>query len=181
MTSAIIAALLLAPGLPALCAPALPANQPASPPPMPAPYRVTFQPLINDGQRVKDGWKFTVKLRVTNTSPFPQTFSVMSCSWIESWHFRPVTSMTGIYVNFGEGFACTANAPMPVTLKPSETYEKQTLMCLWSTKSQRTVNVVFQIGFVAPPVSLAEPHAGTTPGQAIPIYWSDKMAIAVVK
>jgi len=157
----------------AISVPGLIANQTDLSGPTPPTYHISVTPLT---PQVESGQKFAVMLRVTNSSPVPQSFVAMSCSWLENWQARPSEQSNGNHVSLGEGYACAANAPQTITLKPGEFHEWQTVMFAWSDKKQHKSKVNFQVGFTTSP-----PGGFTSPKGNIPIYWSDDAGVEIVK
>jgi hypothetical protein len=101
---------------------------------------------------------FDVRLRVVNASGTAQTFRVMNCSWDEHWKSsNPAVSW--------EGWACTKNYPVAVTLQPGEAYEKTLSMLL--TKGAPGDEVSFKMGF--------------RPIGSKRTYWSQKVTVRVEK
>lgn len=150
----------------AISTPAPIASQTAPPEQTPSPYHITVTPL---DRQVGSGQEFAVKLRVTNRSLDPQTFAAMSCGWLANWRARPSQRSAGSHVSLGAGYDCAANILRTITLKPGESYDKQTVMYAWSDRKQHRVKVNFQVGFA------------TSPEGESPVYWSDEAMIEVVK
>jgi hypothetical protein len=101
---------------------------------------------------------FDVRLRVVNASEQTQSFRVMGCSWYEHWRSDDPAVTP-------EGWACSRNFPVTVTLKRGEAYEKTLPMLVTSGKPGDRVSC--NMGF--------RPFGGKL------TYWSGKVTVQVGK
>ena len=133
----------------------------------PAPYRITVTPLI---RQIKIRQEFPVVLHVTNSSPTPQSFVTFGCSWGGNWHIRSTEQRGGITFGSGNPQPCHWNPLQTIYLKPGESYQRQAIMTIWDDSKQHKIN--FQVGFTTSPEGKLEKG---------PVYWSDKVAVEIVK
>ena len=151
------------------------ASQNAFPAQTLSPYHITVTPL---DRQAYSGYNFRVRLRVTNSSPVPQSFAAFSCSWIDNWQERPSQPLEKSHIVLDRTCICGANALQTITLKPGETYEKQAQMCAWSDKKGHKFFIHFQVGFTTQPKPMFD-RADREPQS--PFYWSDEAVMEIVK
>lgn len=118
------------------------------------------------------GQEFPVLLRVTNCSAVPQSFTAYGCSWIDNWQARVVRRHRREEVSVGEPGNCAWNPLQTLTLKPGESYQKQTIV---SIRARGRGRVRIQIGFAC------SPDASSLVSRSGHIFWSSALVVPVTK
>ncbi len=119
------------------------------------------------------GQAFPILLRVTNSSTVLQSFTAYGCSWIENWQARVVGRHSKDEVRVGEPVICAWNPLQTITLKPGESYRKQTIVSIHARGKYR---VRIQVGFVRSPAA-----SGPISGQPNRIFWSNKVTAPITE
>lgn len=113
---------------------------------------------------VKNSEHLVIHTRISNTSNETQTLQVWSCSYDKSW----TSDQQGVSL---DPVPCRANAPIPIFLKPNETYERELSVYAWfRPKNLPQESITFHLAFkpwIDPPVKS-------------PFIWSNPITIKVI-
>ena len=139
--------------------------------------------ITPDRTTVKNGEAISVITKVMNISHTNQQLLVWSCAYYDNW------SVDSPFVAL-QAWSCMYNNPVPIPLKPGETYQRQ----LWiridvPAEELQMEKVTFRLGFKTSPAELLFPKElhlfgnvqqyDQKPPNEAPVIWSDPITLRI--